>query len=225
MEFIKTPDPGQAIEDMARRISAVLESDRKVLWLVCGGSNIPVAVKTMDLLRTQTDESKLSGLTVAQTDERYGPVGHKDSNWAQLAEMGFNLRKIASIPVLIGKSLEATVSDYADNLKSAMEQCLTAGGEIIALFGIGSDSHIAGILPDSPVFSDPRSASGYEAGPFIRITMTTHAVRKVSCAYALAFGDSKKQTIRKLGKKGDIVQEPAQILKTLPQAYLYSDQL
>ena len=37
------------------------------------------------------------------TDERYGPVGHPDSNWSQLLQKGFDLPQAKLVPVLTGR--------------------------------------------------------------------------------------------------------------------------
>jgi len=105
---------------MAARIALALNAGKRVLWLVCGGSNIPVAVETMDAVRSRVGKEELSRLTVALTDERYGPVGHKDSNWEQLTERGFDFTGIATAPVLVGRSLDTTVSEYAMRMKELM---------------------------------------------------------------------------------------------------------
>lgn len=225
IQFIKASDIKDGAEALALQISSALKGGRKVLWLVCGGSNIPAAVRAMDMVRKNVDEATLPDLTVAQTDERYGVPGHADSNWSQLLDTGFNVNKVNTIPVLAGKSLKATVDDYAAKIGTAFEEASGTGGLIVALFGIGADGHIAGILPGSPALADPGYASGYEAGSFIRITMTPPAIRKIHSAYALAFGPSKKIPLTNLKNRIEkIEKEPAQILKELPMAMVYSDQ-
>lgn len=223
--FIKAADADQGIEPITGAISKLLKKQRKVLWLVCGGSNIPTAVRVMDGVRASASEIDLSNLVVGQTDERYGPIGHRDSNWAQMLEAGFNIHKVGTIPVLTGKSLGSTVSDHNDRLKAAVSEIRKSRGAIIAIFGIGADGHIAGILPGSPALNDPRYVSGYEAGSYIRITLTPNAVREIDVAYSFAFGDSKRGTLKALSS-GDVAIEdqPAQLLKEIPESYIYSDQ-
>jgi len=211
---------------MAARIALALNAGKRVLWLVCGGSNIPVAVETMDAVRSRVGKEELSRLTVALTDERYGPVGHKDSNWEQLTERGFDFTGIATAPVLVGRSLDTTVSEYAMRMKELMEAAIASGGLIIGLFGIGVDGHIAGALPGSPALDDPRYVSGYSAQDFVRITLTPVALKKVGVAYAFAFGASKKIALGSLISKDlPIVEQPSQILKSISEAFLCSDQV
>ncbi len=224
-KFIKAQTADQGILEFAESISKIIKRQRKVLWLVCGGSNIPAAVRIMDNIRASVSEADLGNLTVGQTDERYGQIGHADSNWAQMLEAGFNIHKVNTLPILVGKSLEATVSDYNDRLKIAMDDALGARGVIFAIFGIGADGHIAGILPGSPAIDDPRCVTGYEAGSYIRITLTPNVIRKIQVAYAFAFGESKKKALMAFRDDAAAIDiRPAELLKEIGEAYVYSDQ-
>jgi 6-phosphogluconolactonase/glucosamine-6-phosphate isomerase/deaminase len=54
--------------------------------------------------------------------------------------------------------------------------------------------------------------------------LTPAALKKVSTAYVFAFGDSKKEALKSLRDQDlPIDKQPAQILKSLPEAYLYTD--
>ena len=60
---------------------------------------------------------------------------------------------------------------------------------------------------------------------FKRLTITpTLFIKKLTVAYAMAFGETKKKAITDLVDSDLLLdQEPAQLLKSLPEAYLYSD--
>ena len=211
---------------MSSRISSVLNADKPVLWLICGGSNIPLAVAAFGMVKSSVSKERLVRLTVAQTDERYGPVGHEDSNWQQMIDAGFDLKGVKAVPVLTGESLNETGTDYAAKIGIAMDDVKAAHGLTIALFGIGSDGHIAGMLPHSPAVSSTSLATGYVSEPFTRVTLTPPALRKIDVAYVFAFGDSKKKALQDLqDKELALEEEPAQILKSLGEAHVYSDQL
>ena len=151
IRLINTNKPESGIKALADEMISVLKKGKRVLWLVSGGSNIPIAVRVMNMIRTNSladeglseSESTLSNLTVALTDERYGLVGHADSNWKQLEDAGFNFDGVNKITVLKGKPLEETVSDYEKNIRKATDETLADGGSIIGQFGIGTDGHIA----------------------------------------------------------------------------------
>lgn len=224
-KFIRASDPAAGIKEMADEISAVLKDGWPVLWLVCGGSNIPSAVTAMKKVRAKVSGDELAHLKVALTDERYGPVGHPDSNWRQLADAGFIFDGARPIPVLKGKDMEQTVADYASEIEDAASQVIRSKGKVVGLFGIGGDGHIAGILPHSPAVSAQAAVAGYDAGPYRRITLTPAFLCRVSSAYAFAFGAAKKEAMLKLRDETfGIDEQPAQLLKSLAKEIAYSDQ-
>ena len=206
---------------MAKKISSGLNGGKKVLWLICGGSNIPLAKEAMDMIRSQASEH-LKNLTVGQTDERFGPVGHKDSNWQQMKEIGFNFEGVHVLPILHNKSLEETVVGYEATLASAFEE----NDVVVAQFGIGADGHIAGMLPHTGGVEARELAYGYEASPFVRITITPPAFASIDAAYTFALGSSKHEVVTRLWQKDLMIDEmPCQILKRIEESRFYSDQL
>jgi 6-phosphogluconolactonase/glucosamine-6-phosphate isomerase/deaminase len=224
MKVIHAADARRGIEDMATRLSIALKIGSKVLWFVCGGSNVKNAVAVMELLRLKVSPEALANLTVALTDERYGQPGHKDSNWQQLIDAGFNFHKIATLPVLVGRSLDATVLDYETRIAAAFAHIETTRGLVIGLFGIGADGHIAGVLPGVPIVNGGRLVYGYEAGPFIRVTLTLKAIERFETAYAFVFGPEKEKALKDLaGSDLDLMTEPAQVLKKVPESVVYTD--
>lgn len=196
-----------------------LSAGKRVLWLVCGGSNIAAEAAIMQALPADLSEN----LTVTLTDERYGEIGHKDSNWQQLMEAGFDVKAGKAMPVLIGTSLKQTVVNYAELARE-----LTAGNDItIALFGIGGDGHIAGILPGSPAAREATAlAAGYDSPPYTRLTLTFPALQHIDVAYAMAFGTAKQAALQRLQNEDlPLTEQPSQILKQLPEAALFSNQV
>ena len=218
MKFIKVNDPNIAVEALAEKISESLKA-RSVLWLLPGGSNIPLSVRVMRIIRSKVSGEDLKNLTIALTDERYGPLGHQNSNWQQLMNSRLDVRDIKVIQVLTGKSLKETVHEY--NRK--MEEIFESHTLIIAQFGIGVDGHIAGVLPGSIGVYDKNFVCSYESSPFIRITLTLWAINKISIAYAFAFGPFKKAIVERLNNENDFpIKVPAQILKQIDESYLYA---
>lgn len=206
---------------MAQKLTDSLRKG-KVLWLICGGSNIPLSAQAMDIVRAAVSAQELGNLTIGMTDERYGPLGHPDSNWKQLENIGFNPEGVTTIPILTGKSLHETVEDYGRKLEVA----LRGDPRIIGQFGIGMDGHIAGMLPHSPAISNTGLVDGYEAKPFTRITITQPVFEKISTAYVFVFGGSKQAVLKRLMNENLPIEEmPCQILKQLPEAYFYTDQI
>ncbi len=222
MDFFKAENPDGCAKVLAEKIDGSLKQGEKVLWLLSGGSNIPISVVAMNILRTRNTDGVLSNLAVTLTDERYGPVGHKDSNWQQLVDAGFIFTKTKLLPVLKNLSLEKTVMDYDNGITDLFQWADKSIGQ----FGIGNDGHIAGVLPHTSGVFDPGVAVSYEAPPFTRITLTLKTIQKISAVYAFVFGQSKKATLSHLqGENLSLNEEPSTVLKLLPEAYLYSDQL
>jgi 6-phosphogluconolactonase/glucosamine-6-phosphate isomerase/deaminase len=219
MRFIYCEGTDRGIADISERLTAELAADRRVLWLVCGGSNIVAEVAIMRNVPAELS----ANLTVTLTDERYGEVGHADSNWQQLLTAGFDIKAGKALPVLGGESLERTTTDYA----ALAERALEAADLAVVVFGIGGDGHIAGILPDSPAaHQSAELAAGYDSPPYTRLTLTFPALRRLDVAYALAFGDAKRAALQRLKTEDlELAEQPSQILKQLPEAYLYSDQI
>ncbi|MCX6716841.1 MAG: 6-phosphogluconolactonase [Candidatus Taylorbacteria bacterium] len=228
MNFIEVKNQAEenvGVSALAERICNALIEGKKALWLVSGGSNIPIAVKVMRIIKSEggISEKKLGNLTVTLMDERYGPVGHADSNWKQLMDSGFSFSDINTMPVLTGLGLEETESEWASQIKKVF----ASKAVIMGQFGMGSDGHIAGILPNSPAVSESGLVSAYQSEKFTRITLTFETLKKIDVAYLFAFGDSKKEQIKKLhdsendSKNISLAEQPAQILKSLKEVYIY----
>ncbi len=220
MKYILTSGWEDGIADLTQRLVRELSTGRNVLWLVSGGSNIKASVTVMGNIPANLTKQ----LSVMLADERYGNVGHADSNWAQLLQAGFKKKYAQLLPVLQeGLDFGATAISYNKLALWAMADA----DHVIAQLGIGDDGHIAGILPGSPAAEEIMSlAIGYETKKYDRLTMTFKAFAKVDVTYAFAFGESKKQALTTLqSEELELAVQPAQILKQVPEVYLYSDQI
>jgi 6-phosphogluconolactonase/glucosamine-6-phosphate isomerase/deaminase len=201
------------------RLVEELENNKKVLWLIPGGSNIPLSVEVM----RQIPEDLTSNLTVYLTDERYGEFNHPDSNSRQLEEAGFE-HKNARVTWMLaeGLSLEETAEQYALSMSTAFD----AADVVIAQMGMGADGHICGILPGSPAVDSDKLVVGYVTENFTRITLTPKALMDhISVAYVFAFGEAKKEALANLFTDIPLNEQPAQVLKSLPETYVYNDQI
>lgn len=200
-------------------ISSNLNLGKKVLLFVTGGSSIAVGVKISEIIKNK-NLNNLKNLTIMLTDERYGEVSHKDSNYFNLLDKGFNISGAKVIPVLNGDSFEKTVSDFNSNL----EEELAMADYKIGLFGVGADGHTAGILPNSESAYSPQFACGYKGPDFLRITMTFNSISKLDKAVACILGESKWGVVESLRDK-DIPKEeqPSQALKEVPSFTIFTD--
>lgn len=222
MEFIKIKDQREGGERLVEKIGEYLEQNKKVLWLLSGGSNIILEVEILNALIKKFGKKLKENLAVTLTDERYGPVGHRDSNWQQLGEAGFDFEAVQSVPVLYDLELDKTVIYFGKRYRD-----LTAWADvIIGQFGIGTDGHTAGVLPATVGVKDQATACGYVSEKFTRITLTLKTIRNINVAIIFALGEAKKEIIKLLQTK-DISQAemPAQVLKEVGEGYLFSDQI
>lgn len=210
----------QTAADILRdRLVQELSNGLNVLWLVTGGSNISLGAEVM----RQIPEDLTPKLTMLLTDERFGEVGHKDSNVRQLDEAGFDPKRGRFIPVIEpGVAYEDTIIRYGNNF----QQALAASDIAIALFGMGADGHIAGILPGSPAVDSADYAAGYDTADFRRVTLTPKALLQLTAAYLVVFGEQKLQPLENLQTQDlPLDQQPAQLLKQIPDAYVLNDQI
>ena len=171
---------------------------------------------------TANVSDKLANLTIGLSDERYGKPGHADSNWQQLEVAGLKTGDADVIRTLVpGLTLADTCSAYEQQLGRA----IASADKVIAQLGMGGDGHIAGILPDSTAVTSQDMITGYDGGAYMRITLTVKAFSLIQVAYCFAYGDNKLGALQRLiGKKVSISDQPAQLLKTIPEAYIYTDQ-
>lgn len=218
MDFIRVATPVDGANALQARLIRELEDGNQVLWLVCGGSNIATIAQIM----ANIPENLTSRMIIGLTDERFGPVGHADSNWQQLDEAGFDAKLATRISVLTGDdSMQGTAEAYA----AALRTVFATTDVVIGLFGMGADGHIAGILPFSEAAADESLVAAYNTDTYDRITCTFDAIQHCDVAYVFAYGDSKKLALQNLEIELSLDEQPAQILKQLSEAYVYNDQI
>ena len=186
---------------------------------------MPISVDVLNIMKAELDkEGKrhiLKNVTVTLTDERYSSINHPDSNWRQLKEKGFDFEAVTAVPVLVGKSLDETTKLFGVNLRDVWNNNEVKIGQ----FGIGEDGHIAGVLPRSVGVSNPGTVVSYEAGKFRRITITLETIAKLDSVYVFAYGESKKEALNNLKEELTLDAQPAQILKSVKEVFVYSDQI
>lgn len=227
MKFIKLKTQEEGVEILAKKMGEYLGGGKKVLWLLSGGSNILLEVEILNLIKKNFGDNLKENLAVTMTDERYGNIGHTDSNWMQLLQNGFDISAVRALPVLCGLEPKETVIEFGKKYRD-----LTAWADVvIGQFGIGSDGHTAGVLPNTIGVNDqgtacfyacPNLSQGRDGKNFDRITLTLKTIRNINVAYTFAFGEAKKEIVEKLKNEDISLEEmPAQILKEIEESYLY----
>jgi len=213
--FSKITSTEPVVDYLIGVLTEKLTDNKKVLWLVPGGSAMQVAAAVSQSLSIED----LTNLTVTLTDERYGPVDHADSNWPQLEAAGFKLDGAKMQPVLIGKDLETTTQEFAETLAADLE----AVDYSLALIGMGPDGHICGIKPGSVAVASDQMAASYKGEDFVRITTTAKVLQKLDEAVVYAVGKEKWSQLDMLDKVVDPNTQPAQLLKQAKGALIFND--
>jgi len=223
MKFLRE-DKSAAEKAIAKKICEGLFKDKKVLWLVSGGSNIQIEKNVMDMIRNHAQD-RLGGLAILPIDERYGAQGHEDSNTEMMRQAGFAPGNAVWIDVLMhGLPFDQTVEFYSEVAGTA----LANADVIVGQFGMGSDGHIAGIKPESPATTEPDESTimGYNWEDYTRMTLMPAALKQITNAYLIAYGDDKKKPLLRLQKHDRSFQKlPAVLLYELPKVIVYNDQL
>lgn len=219
MQYIYSDHPTkQAASALATSITSHLQYGKRVLWLLSGGSGIDIAIKTQELLSADLD---LTNLYVSLTDERFGDLNHADENWSQLVAAGLKLPGAHLYRPLLGQDVITTTQLF----NNWLGEQFSAADYKIGVFGIGTDSHTAGIKP----WSEPKDMQDYaysfKAEDFERITISSLAIKRLDEAVIQASGDNKLDVIRQLLDGNYPVNiRPAQILKSVKLSSLYTDQ-
>lgn len=220
MHFYKVASTDIVVRRLVQTLASALQANKQVLWLVSGGSVVPIAVAALQQLNEQGLAT--SKLTVMLADERFGPVGHAESNWRQLEVAGFDMPTVHGIPVLQGKSADETRLDYEVALAAALD----AASVRIGLFGIGADGHTAGILPHSSAATtdDTPLVVAYQADDYLRLTISGTVLAALDTAIVYAAGSQKQQALEALEKGTATVQEqPSALLARAKQVDIYND--
>src|SRR5437868_2602932 len=191
--FKRIESPQPVTEYLLEAIKSRLLAGQKVLWLIAGGSAIKIGC---DVAKKLSENNHLNNLTVSLTDERFGKVGHADSNWRQLIDVGFALPGANLWPVLNGDSLNGAADRYSKFLSDEVSE----SDYSIALAGIGADGHIFGIKPGSPALDTTEKVVGYKWDDYVRLTPTYEMLKELDEIVVYATGSDKHLQFDRLGQ-------------------------
>lgn len=231
MQIHHHEDPSTAA---ARALSKKLAyvSHRPIHLLLSGGSSDTIyhALVQNDLLPRDC-----SALTIGLIDERWGHVSHEKSNMKRVIETGLAdviSKRGGSIRWILGVSdtPDASAVSYDQWLHDAPKKT-----QILAVLGIGSDGHTAGMLPlrETPdmyrrLFHDTAYAVYYENEHTThkkRITVTATYIAQIDWFCGVLLGESKQPVIRAF-RTNTFPQEhvfPSQVLSEKDGVF-YTDQ-
>jgi 6-phosphogluconolactonase/glucosamine-6-phosphate isomerase/deaminase len=214
---IKSPDSHHAAASLAELIRVPLVGGQHVLWLVSGGSSLPIAVEAAQLLQA-CDQTNL---WVTLVDDIFVPQGSPESNGQRLRDLGFSLNGGNFEEILRNKSL----TDTAREFNALLQDHVAFADVAIGQFGIGAGYHTGGIHPHSTAAREQSAlAIGYQDGETGRITVTPALIAKLQTAFINSYGESKKPLVEHfLESDATIVDEPTQCLKRAAHLFVYSD--
>lgn len=210
----------QASQALAELIQKPLLKNKKIVWLISGGSSLPVAIGVAKILA----KYNLQNFYATLVDDHFGKDNLLKSNWQQLLDLGFLLPGAKAEGILQpGLSVEKTGERFARKL----QEKLTWADFAIGQFGLGEGFHTGGILPDSPATKENNElAIGYKMADQQRVTVTPAMITKLDVAFINSLGETKRALVEHfLESKASIMREPTQALKTAKQTYLCSDVL
>lgn len=217
IKIIHTNNIPWVTTEIADRITQKLETGTDVAWFLSGGSNIELAV---DIRKSIKLSDSKGALHIFLIDERYGSMGHKHSNWQQLIEKGFIFESCITHPLLSeGKDPQQLAEAYSKLVDTVLDATHT-----IALFGIGADSHTAGLLPFNSLMDGTSYYGSYQAKDFVRVTATPLLIPRLDDTILYAMGKQKEKAVREMLKDGSIDRIPARILKQAKQLTIITDQ-
>ncbi len=197
----------ETVRRVADSITGALVCHATVSWLTSGGSNVQLQVDVMKAIRRRAG-NRLDRLTILPVDERYGASGYVDSNFQAMKQVGFDPGSAIWPDILEQNTdFDTTIFMYNELVAKALQSDV-----VIATLGIGTDGHTAGILPHSPAVHATDLVIGYAAN-YQRMTLTSIALKRITTAFVVAFGDSKRHVIDKLRlAKNEVDEMPAMLL-------------
>ncbi len=218
--YVIHKSPEEAVQEVALKFIETLKKG-KVLWLVCGGSNVPYIVEILNQVRKTVSEEVLQNLTLGLTDEKFTDADTEGANWKQLLDGGLDVSGIATAEIFKGQSL----TEVADEYTTLLEDAIRAKTHIMVQIGIAQDGHCAGVLPHSSGVTETNLVATYRAEPHTRVTLSLVGLTRMSSVHSFVFGEAKRDVVLRL-KNGGVSSEemPSQVLRQMSEVYLYTDQ-
>ena len=202
---------------LAKEVLYQVVTSQTVLYL-SGGSTPKVLYEQL------AKDEKIKPGAVGMIDERFGPPFHEKSNEKMIKETGLlrylQMRDIPWYPILKGHNREETAHKYDEKLR----QLHASYPKSVAIVGVGSDGHTAGIPAFNETLKD-QIATIYETYDLVthyhdtsgvygeRVTMTFVGLSMLDTLIVLAFGEEKKKALELLFTDGSEQEIPARFFK------------
>ncbi|OHA27177.1 MAG: hypothetical protein A3C06_03825 [Candidatus Taylorbacteria bacterium RIFCSPHIGHO2_02_FULL_46_13] len=237
MEIIKSLNRREAAITGAGLLYRYLlsKSDRSTLLLLSGGSSLSI-------IEALGQNSILPNLSIALVDERW-TTNPKDLNLTALKRVGFITKAQEKGIPIVAIEIEETgnPTESAERYENYLKQWRSVfpTGVIIAVLGVGTDAHIAGVLPypeerawfEDTFINSRKWVVGYDTkgkGDYpARVSVSLHFLtQEVDFAITYACGPEKQDALtRALNVDGTMSDTPARVLFLMKEAYLCTDAL
>jgi 6-phosphogluconolactonase/glucosamine-6-phosphate isomerase/deaminase len=209
--IVENPQEGvNAARDILRK-----EVNEQTLLFLSGGSQ-------KILYEMLAQEGELDPSAVALIDERFGKKMHENSNEKMIKGTGFlsyfEEKKIPFYPIL-RLHPEGVISDIARDYNRKIKNLLKHFSKKIAIMGIGTDGHTAGIPPGNQKSSIRQaqdknqeyveSTNNFPGEFKERITLTFKALSQMDLLIVLVFGSAKQNALVAMFKKDSLSEIPA----------------
>lgn len=218
IKVMRVENTSQIAEHLAQAIQKKLKQHLKVLWLVSGGSSIPIAIETARLLWNENQEN----LFVSLVDDKYVPRDINQTNGRQLLVQGFKLNGGGFQNITEeASSFNTCTLRFKDLLQQKLEWADVAIGQ----FGLGEGFHTGGIMANTLAAQEYDAlAVGYEYEGQPKITVTPGLIEKLDLAFINSLGAAKHMLIQRfLTSDASVNDEPTQALKLAKTTILCTD--
>lgn len=228
--MIKTHRVTTAEEGIKVAKKILYQSSNKKTVLFLSGGKTP-----KNLYEQLAREKKLKIGAVGMVDERYGKKYHENSNEFMVKESGFlqylESKAVPFFPILKeGLDRKETAKKYEESVRFLLSEF----SQSIAILGMGSDGHTAGIpsrINDEQLTMNNSSlATEFDDFPSPqreRITLTFEGLSKIDFLILMVFGEDKKEALEKMMQEGSETEIPARFFmrpKIAPKTLLITDQ-
>lgn len=227
----------EAARAAALAINKQLEESREegtpLLLMFAGGS-------ALDTLRYLEEKHAREQVTITVVDERYSTDPHVN-NFAQLSRSNFFRNAVRSGAHTIDTRVQGKedIKHLAERFDAALKSWRREHpeGVVVAIMGIGTNGHIAGIMPHEETgqflgrFEDrDKWVVAYRALPsqtqhIDRVTTTLSFIRfQIAHAIVYAIGQEKREALAKARSEFGMLSEvPARILQYMDNVDIYTD--
>lgn len=192
---VKTIQCNDKNEASKKALEIILKHvDQSTLLLLSGGTSPDL------LYQLIAQDKSLKPGAVAMVDERYGLPMHVNSNEKMISDTGL-LDYLSNEGVPVYRILkEGDMEGMAGQYEQIIRELFARFSKKVAIMGIGSDGHTAGIKPDLD-YDHTRLVVSYDdkEGYFgKRITLTFEALKQIDQFIVLIFGRNKKEAFQKM---------------------------